>query len=57
MQKLLWNLRCRFFSWTQIHLDNITEGGIQCIIRNSQILVDLILDRIHDEFSGALKNA
>ena len=29
-----------------IHWDNISEEGIQKIIRNSEILVDLILDKI-----------
>ena len=29
-----------------IHWDNISEEGIQKIIRNSEILVDLILDKV-----------
>lgn len=41
----------------RIHWDNITEDGILRIIKNSRILVDIILDRIHDEFSEALKKS
>jgi hypothetical protein len=33
-----------------IHWDNISEEGIQKVIRNSEILVDLIMDKVGREF-------
>jgi len=33
-----------------IHWDNISEEGIQKVIRNSEILVDLILDKISSSY-------
>jgi hypothetical protein len=35
-----------------IHWDNLTQKGIQKIIGNSQILVDLILERCSAEFTS-----
>ena len=34
-----------------IHWDNLSEEGIQKVIRNSRILLDLIVDRIKAETS------
>jgi len=33
-----------------IHWDNISEEGIQKVIRNSKILVDLILDKVSSSY-------
>lgn len=33
-----------------IHWDNISEEGIQKVIRNSEILVDLILDKVSSSY-------
>jgi hypothetical protein len=47
-------LKTRVVVTAGIHWDNIKKKGIQCIIKNSEILVDLILDRIASEFPALI---
>ena len=47
-------LKTRVVVTAGIHWDNIKTEGIQRIIRNSEILVDLILDRIASEFPALI---
>jgi hypothetical protein len=38
-----------------IHWDNLAPEAIQCVVRNSEILVDKILERCFNEFSSQKK--
>ena len=48
-EKLAASFNARVVVTAGIHWDNLSEEGIQKVVRNSQILLDLIVERIEAE--------